>query len=243
MADLLHTELPAKTLVVAIDPGKVANRVWLTSGERGRICEPISLPVLREGVDELERLIASSGVEGRPIIGLEATGSLHTAWATELEHRFPGSLRLFAPSESQAARSQLGSRRIKADDRDCAALVWLLRQGAGRPAGDGTLDALRAARLARDLERHRSLQTDIVLAEDQLAELLPQTEADPHHPAGRRLRARRGLRRPQPADRPLPDARASLLGNGPGPGLPISRRRCAGADGSRARDCLSTATR
>lgn len=176
MADLLHTELPAKTLVVAIDPGKVANRVWLTSGERGLICEPISLPVLREGVDELERLIASSGVEGRPIIGLEATGSLHTAWATELEYRFPGSLRLFAPSESQAARSQLGSRRIKADDRDCAALVWLLRQGAGRPAGDGALDALRAARLARDLERHRSLQTDIVLAEDQLAELLPQTD-------------------------------------------------------------------
>ena len=40
MADLLHTELPAKTLVVAIDPGKVANRVWLTSGERGLICEP-----------------------------------------------------------------------------------------------------------------------------------------------------------------------------------------------------------
>ena len=277
MAALLHTELPAKTLVVAIDPGKVANRVWLTSGERGLIGEPISLPVLREGVDELERLIALSGVEGQPIIGLEATGSLHTAWATELEHRFPGSLRLFAPSETQAARTQLGSRRMKTDDRDCAALVWLLRQGAGRPAADGALDALRAtvrhrrglvaqrrvlqqrlhdqlnalcpglsapvghgralmiadtsgqavlacaaafagrppalrsltarapgrlsernarfwverwrrclsppadaelraARLGRDLERHRSLQADIALTEDQLAQLLPQTD-------------------------------------------------------------------
>ena len=219
MADLLHTELPAKTLVVAIDPGKVANRVWLTSGERGRICEPISLPVLREGVDELERLIASSGVEGRPIIGLEATGSLHTAWATELEYRFPGSLRLFAPSETQAARSQLGSRRIKADDRDCAALVWLLRQGAGRPAGDGALDALRAARLARDLERHRK-PADRHSARRGPARraAAPDRRAGPHDPAGRRLRARRGLRRPQPADRPLPDARSSLLGNGPGPG-------------------------
>jgi hypothetical protein len=29
---LLHEALPASTLVVAIDPGKVSNRVWLTSG-------------------------------------------------------------------------------------------------------------------------------------------------------------------------------------------------------------------
>jgi len=41
---------------------------------------------------------------------------------------------LFAPSETTAGRGQLESRRIKTDDRDCAALVWLLRQGAGRGA-------------------------------------------------------------------------------------------------------------
>jgi hypothetical protein len=29
---------------------------------------------------------------------------------------------------AQAARTQLGSRRSKTDDRDCAALVWLVRQ-------------------------------------------------------------------------------------------------------------------
>ena len=279
MPDLLRRELPAMTLVVAIDPGKVTNRVWLTSGERGLIGEPVSLPVLKDGIDELERLIATSEVDGRPVIGLEATGSLHRAWAAELERRFPGSLRLFAPSETQAARTQLGSRRFKTDDRDCAALVWLLRQGAGRPAADGTLEALlatvrhrrslvaqrrvlqqrlhdqlnglcpglsapvghgralkledasgqavlscaaafagraptlrslmarapgrlternarfwaerwrrllapppdaelRAARLGRDLERHRGLQLDIGLAEDQLAELLPLTDGE-----------------------------------------------------------------
>lgn len=68
------------------------------------------------------------------LIGIEATGSLHRAWAAEVERRWPGSLRLFAPSETAAARAQLGSRRIKTDERDCAALVWLMRQGAGRPS-------------------------------------------------------------------------------------------------------------
>jgi hypothetical protein len=77
--DLLRREVPASSLVVAIDPGKAFNRVWLTSGERGLIGQPVSLPVLRDGVDELARLIAASGVAGAPAIGLEATGSLHRA--------------------------------------------------------------------------------------------------------------------------------------------------------------------
>jgi hypothetical protein len=64
VSSLLREALPAGTLVVAIDPGKVANRVWLASGERGLIGEPVSLPTLRAGVDELVRLIGTSGVAG-----------------------------------------------------------------------------------------------------------------------------------------------------------------------------------
>src|SRR5665811_1473315 len=116
--DLLHTEMPASTLLVAIDPGKAFNRVWLTTGERGLIGEPVSLPVLRDGFDDLARLIEESGVEGAPVVGIEATGALHRPWATEIERRWPDSLRLFAPSETTAARTQLGSRRFKTDDRD-----------------------------------------------------------------------------------------------------------------------------
>ena len=82
--DLLRREVPATSLVVAVDPGKAFNRVWLTTGERGLIGEPVTLPVLREGVDELERLVAASGVGGMPVIGLEATGALHRAWAAEV---------------------------------------------------------------------------------------------------------------------------------------------------------------
>jgi transposase len=182
--DLLRREVPATSLVVAIDPGKAFNRVWLTSGERGLIGEPVTLPVLRDGVDELARLIASSGVAGPPVIGLEATGALHRAWAAEIERRWPGSLRLFAPSETTAARGQLGSRRFKTDDRDCAALVWLLRQGAGRPAEPDLVAAMLGG------VRHRGQLVDAraVLQQrlhDQLNALCPGLSAPPGH--GRKL--------------------------------------------------------
>ena len=129
--ELLHAPLRSSALVVAIVPGKVAHRVWVTS-EHGLIGEPVSLPVLRSGIEALSSLISASQIPGPPVIAIEATGGLHQAWVTELERRYPGSVRLFAPSQTQAARAQLGSRRRKTDDRDCAALVWLARKA---PAG------------------------------------------------------------------------------------------------------------
>jgi transposase len=146
--DLVRAELPAKTLVVAIDPGKANHRVLLANGERGLIGEPVSLPTLREGIERLCELIDSQAAP-ETVIAIEATGSLHLPWVAELERRLPGSTRLFAPSETQAARTQLGSRRFKDDDRDCAALVSLARQGRGRPAQGGIFDALL------DAVRHR----------------------------------------------------------------------------------------
>jgi transposase len=140
MTGLLE-RVPVDRVIVAIDPGKVLNRVWITSGQ-GLLGEPVSLPTSRVGVDRLEVLVAGGGA---PVFALEATGSLHRAWAAELERRWPGSLRLFAPSQTQAARTQLGTRRFKTDDRDCAALVWLARQGAGQPARSSGVDALRSA--------------------------------------------------------------------------------------------------
>lgn len=146
--DLVSAELPARTLVAAIDPGKVSNRVMLATGEHGLIGEPAALSVGRQGIERLCELIAAVDA-AETVIAIEATGSLHLPWAAELERRFPGSLRLFAPSETQAARTQIGSRRLKTDDRDCAALVSLARQGRGRPARAGILVALL------DAVRHR----------------------------------------------------------------------------------------
>jgi transposase len=177
---LLVEALPPETLVVAIDPGKVTNRVWLASGECGLIGDPVSLPTLREGVDELERLVVRSGVRGAPLIAVEATGSLHRAWTAELGRRFPGRVRLLAPSETQAARAQLGSRRFKSDDRDCAALVWLARQGLGRLPDEPALEALLGV-----VRHRRQLVAELkVLRQrlhDQLNRLCPGLSAPVGH--------------------------------------------------------------
>jgi transposase len=196
VSSLLQEALPTQTLVVAVDPGKVANRVWLASGERGLIGEPVSLPTLRAGVDELVRLIGASASDGAPVIAIEATGSLHGAWTAELERRFPGCVRLLAPSETQAARAQLGSRRFKSDDRDCAALVWLARQGLGRMPDAPALEALLGV-----VRHRRQLVAELkVLRQrlhDQLNRLCPGLSAPQGHgraldllrPAGRAVLA------------------------------------------------------
>lgn len=178
--DLLLKEVPATSLIVAIDPGKAYHRVWVTSGERGLIAEPVSLPVTRDGFHQLEGLIEASGISTPPVIGIEATGALHAAWAAEIERRWAGSLRLFAPSETAAARAQLGSRRFKTDDRDCAAMIWLLRQGAGRPAEPKTVAAmLGSVRHRRQLvDARRRLQQRL---HDQLNVLCPGLSAPAAH--------------------------------------------------------------
>ena len=123
MGDLLQRALPVDTLVVAVDPGKAQNRVWLSTDADGLLLDPLTLPVLRSGIEELSRLIRLYRGDRDPVIAIETTGALHQAWAAELGQRFPDSVRLFAPSETVAARAQLGSRRFKTDDRDCAALT------------------------------------------------------------------------------------------------------------------------
>ena len=96
---LLHEALRASTLVVAIDPGKVSNRVWLSTGEAGEVVPPLSLPVPRPGLEQLHRLVVDHVGSSGPVFAIEATGGLHQAWLRELNQRFPGAVRLFAPSE------------------------------------------------------------------------------------------------------------------------------------------------
>lgn len=127
---VLGVGLDPETVIVAVDPGKVFNRVWISDGS-GLLVEPMSLPVSRDGIGQLERLLDGQGALS-PVIAVEATGSLHRPWACWLERRYPGAVRVFAPSETKSARRQLGSGRFKTDDRDCAALTYMARQGVGR---------------------------------------------------------------------------------------------------------------
>ena len=175
---MLEVALDPATVVVAVDPGKVMNRVWVSNGA-GLLEDPVSLPVARSGIAALEKMLAAH--VGEQVIAIEATGSLHRAWAAELERLHPGSLRLFAPSETKAARTQLGSGRFKTDDRDCAALTYLARQGAGRrQAEEAVVEELRAA-----VRHRRGLVDDRKRAQqrlhDQLNALCPGLSAPAGH--------------------------------------------------------------
>jgi transposase len=142
------------------------NRIWVSNG-LGLLEEPVSLPVARSGVDQLDALLAAHPGLGQ-VIAIEATGSLHRAWSDELERRHPGALRVFAPSETKAARAQMGSARFKTDDRDCAALTYLARQGAGRRHRDeASIDGLRAA-----VRHRRGMVADRKVAQQRLHDQL-----------------------------------------------------------------------
>jgi transposase len=178
---ILDVALPQSALVVAVDPGKVMNRVWVSDGS-GLLANPASMPVSREGIASLELLVTTHGPgHEQMVFAIEATGSLHRAWASELDRRHPGTVRLFAPSETKAARTQLGSGRFKTDDRDCAALTYMARQGAGRPwAEEVAVDTLRA------VVRHRhGLVADRKVIQqrlhDQLNALAPGLSAPAGH--------------------------------------------------------------
>jgi transposase len=184
VGDLLQRALPVDTLVVAVDPGKAQNRVWLSTDDAGLIVEPLTLPVLRVGIEELERLVIKHAGARAPVIAIESTGSLHRAWTQELARRFPDAVRLFAPAETAAARAQLGSRRFKTDDRDCAALTYLARQGQGRAVPSDQHGALLAAvRFRRGLlQEHKVAQQRL---HDQVNGLCPGLSAPSGH--GRKL--------------------------------------------------------
>jgi hypothetical protein len=77
----LLREIPAERVIVAIDPGKVLNRVWVTD-RAGLVCEPVSLPTSREGIEALEHLVGSHDV----VFAIEATGSTSgwiSPWSAE----------------------------------------------------------------------------------------------------------------------------------------------------------------
>ena len=46
---MLAVALDSATVIVAVDRGKVLNRVWVSNGA-GLLAEPVFLPVSREGV-------------------------------------------------------------------------------------------------------------------------------------------------------------------------------------------------
>lgn len=138
------------------------------------------MPSLRPGLDEVTATIRRFAGTQAPVVAIEATGGLHGPWVRALEERFPSSVRVFAPSETAAARAQLGSRRFKSDDRDCAALTYLARQGQGRPVVEDPVESMRAAvRYRRGLVAERRVAQQRL--HDQLNALCPGLSAPAGH--------------------------------------------------------------
>ncbi len=67
MGQLLQEALPASTVIVAVGPGKVTNRVWVSSGASGLLHDPLSLPVLRSGLEQVSHLVQRHGAGAPPV--------------------------------------------------------------------------------------------------------------------------------------------------------------------------------
>src|SRR5439155_13685309 len=118
-----------------------------------------------------------------------------------------GAVRMFAPSETEAARIQLWSGRFRPGGRDCAALTYLARQGAGRLVlEEQGVETLRAAvRQRRGLVQGRKVMQQRL--HDQLNALCPGLSA----PAGHG----RGLAIEQPSGQAVLACAAAFAGRAP----------------------------
>jgi hypothetical protein len=109
------------------------------------LADPTSLAVSREGIFWLEPALNNLG-PAVPVIAIEATAACVDRGSPNWEPRHPGSVRLFAPSETKSAGTQLGSGRFKTDHCDSAALTYMAGQGGGRRYGrQASVEAPRAA--------------------------------------------------------------------------------------------------
>ena len=168
---------------------------------------------------------------------------MHRAWAGEIERRWPGSLRLFAPSETQAARAAAGIAAVQ-DRRSRLRGVGLAvapgRRAPGRArrrrgdAGCGRVIAASSSMRARCSQQR---------LHDQLNALCPGLSAPPGH--GRALEARR--RRPGQA---VLACAVAFAGRAPSNALaagaragPLERRRPPRSGPSRWKRLLDAASR
>lgn len=113
MGSLLQKSLPVSTLVVAIDPGKVQNRVWISTDEAGLIVDPLSLSVLGSGLEQLDGLVRRHA-GGRPaVFAVEATGGVAPGLDRRAEPAFPGRCQGFRPVGDLRRLSAVGVATVQ----------------------------------------------------------------------------------------------------------------------------------
>jgi transposase len=125
---------PSRCLAAGIDVGKY-EALCLVADHRGEVVgEALTFPLNEPGVRALEALLAAAVVARAATsvrIGVETAGHYHRTLVARLVGAGHDVVEL-NPAHVKAARTQQGSRRLKTDLRDAAAILDLVIKGSGR---------------------------------------------------------------------------------------------------------------
>ena len=126
---------PSRCLAAGIDVGKY-EALCLVADHRGEVvAEALTFPLTEPGVRALERQLVAAGAARQASsvrVGVETAGHYHRTIVARLVAGGHDVVEL-NPAHVRAARAQQGSRRMKTDLRDAAAIVDLVISGSGRP--------------------------------------------------------------------------------------------------------------
>jgi len=149
---------PSRCLAAGIDVGKY-EALCLVADHRGEVVgEALTFPLTEPGVRALEAMLAAAaGSRGAASvrIGVETAGHYHRTVVARLVAAGHDVVEL-NPAHVKAARTQQGSRRLKTDLRDAAAIVDLVISGSGR-APQARSDALVEQLVWAGVRRRRVL--------------------------------------------------------------------------------------
>lgn len=139
---------PARTLLVGVDVGKFDALALVADGRGELLAEPVAFGLDEPGVEALEAAVSQARLMRSATLvrfGVEACGHYHRLLVHRLRAAGWDTVDL-SPAQVHAARSQMGCRRLKSDQRDAAAMIELLIRGAGRHGGadEGAMAQLQA---------------------------------------------------------------------------------------------------
>lgn len=162
---------PAHSVLAGIDVGKFEALALIADGRGELLAEPVVFGLDEPGVRTLEAAVdrACAARSARLVrFGVEACGHYHRLLVHRLRSAGWDTVDL-SPAQVHAARSQMGYRRLKSDQRDAAAMIELLVRGAGR-AGGSSLEAM-AQLQAWVAHRHRKQAARVALGNQLLASI------------------------------------------------------------------------
>lgn len=166
---LVEAAGPSRTVLIGIDVGKFDAVAMVADGRGELLGEPIVFDLDEPGVGRLEAAVEQCRSARQATVvrfGVEACGHYHQLLVHRLRSAGWDTVDL-SPAQVQAARAQMGYRRVKTDLRDAAAMIELLIRGGGRRRSCD-LDAISELQ-AWVGHRHRKQAARVALGNQLLA--------------------------------------------------------------------------